>query len=43
MTAGGLFRRAMALRLEPALVQRKTVNRLDVTAAYQSEQWQPVG
>jgi hydrogenase/urease accessory protein HupE len=33
LTAGGLFRRAIALRLEPALVQR-TVNRLDVTAAY---------
>jgi len=33
MMAGGLFRRAMALRLEPALVQQ-TVNWLDVTAAY---------
>jgi hydrogenase/urease accessory protein HupE len=33
LTAGGLFRRAIALRLEPALVQR-TVNRLDVIAAY---------
>ena len=34
MTAGGLFRRAMALRLEPVLVKQKTVNRLDVTAAH---------
>jgi hypothetical protein len=33
LTAGGLFRDAMALRLEPALVQR-TVNRLDVITAY---------
>jgi hydrogenase/urease accessory protein HupE len=33
LTAGGLFRTAMALRLEPALIQR-TVNRLDVIAAY---------
>ncbi len=33
LAAGGLFRRAMALRFEPALVQQ-TVNRLDVTAAY---------
>jgi hypothetical protein len=33
LAAGGLFRRAIALRLEPAPVQR-TVNRLDVTAAY---------
>jgi hydrogenase/urease accessory protein HupE len=33
LTAAGLFRRAIALRLEPALVQR-TVSRLDVTAAY---------
>ena len=33
LTAGGLFRSAMALRLEPALVQR-TVNRLDVITAY---------
>jgi hypothetical protein len=33
LAAGELFRRAIALRLEPALVQR-TVNRLDVTAAY---------
>jgi hypothetical protein len=33
LTAGGLFRRAIAVRLEPGLVQR-TVNRLDVTAAY---------
>jgi len=29
LTAGGLFRTAMALRLEPALIQR-TGNRLDV-------------
>jgi hypothetical protein len=33
LAAGWLFRRAIALRLEPALVQR-TVNRLDVAAAY---------
>jgi hydrogenase/urease accessory protein HupE len=33
LTAGGLFRTAMALRLEPALIQR-TVNRLDLIAAY---------
>jgi hypothetical protein len=33
LTAGGVFRRAMALRLEPALVQR-TAHRLDITAAY---------
>jgi hydrogenase/urease accessory protein HupE len=33
LTAAWLFRRAIALRLEPALVQR-TVSRLDVTAAY---------
>jgi hydrogenase/urease accessory protein HupE len=33
LTADGLFRTAMALRLEPALIQR-TVNRLDVIAAY---------
>jgi hydrogenase/urease accessory protein HupE len=33
LTAGGLFRTAMALRLEPALIQR-TVNRLEVIAAY---------
>jgi hydrogenase/urease accessory protein HupE len=33
LTADGLFRRAMALRLEPALVQR-TAHRLDITAAY---------
>ena len=33
LTIGGLFRRAIALRLEPSLVQ-PTVNRLDVTAAY---------
>ena len=33
LTAAGLFRRAIALRVEPALVQR-TVSRLDVTAAY---------
>jgi hydrogenase/urease accessory protein HupE len=33
MTAGGLFRRAIAVRLDPALVQQ-TVNWLDVTAAY---------
>jgi len=32
-TASGLFRTAMALRLEPALIQR-TGNRLDVIAAY---------
>jgi hydrogenase/urease accessory protein HupE len=33
LTVGGLLRRAIALYLEPPLVQR-TVNRLDVTAAY---------
>jgi hydrogenase/urease accessory protein HupE len=33
LAAGGLFRTAMALRHEPALIQR-TVNRLDVIAAY---------
>jgi hydrogenase/urease accessory protein HupE len=33
LTAGGLFCTAMALRLEPAPLQR-TVNRLDVIAAY---------
>jgi hypothetical protein len=33
LTASGLFRTAMALRLEPALIQR-TGNRLDVIAAY---------
>ena len=33
LAAGGLFRTAMALRLEPALIQR-TVNLLDVIAAY---------
>ena len=33
LTAGGLFRSAMAVRLEPALIQR-TANRLDVIAAY---------
>jgi hydrogenase/urease accessory protein HupE len=33
LTAGGLFRTAMALRLEPAPL-RRTVNRLDVIAAY---------
>jgi hydrogenase/urease accessory protein HupE len=33
LAAGGLFRTAMALRFEPALIQR-TVNRLDVIAAY---------
>ena len=33
LTTGGLFRTAMALRLEPALIQR-TGNRLDVIAAY---------
>ena len=33
MTAGDLFRRAMAPRLEPAMLQQ-TLNRLDVTAAY---------
>jgi hydrogenase/urease accessory protein HupE len=33
LTAGSLFRTAMALRLKPALIQR-TVNRLDVIAAY---------
>ena len=33
LAAGGLFRTAMALRLEPALIQR-TADRLDVIAAY---------
>jgi hydrogenase/urease accessory protein HupE len=33
LMAGEMFRRAIALRLEPFLVQR-TANRLDVTAAY---------
>lgn len=33
LTAGGLFRTAMAPHLEPALIER-TVNRLDVIAAY---------
>jgi hydrogenase/urease accessory protein HupE len=33
LTAGGLFRTALAFRLEPALIQR-TVNRLDVIAGY---------
>jgi hypothetical protein len=33
LTAGGLLRRAIALCLEPSLGQR-TVNRLDITAAY---------
>jgi hydrogenase/urease accessory protein HupE len=33
LTAGGLFRSAMTLRLEPSLIQR-TVNRLDVFAAH---------
>jgi hypothetical protein len=33
LTAGGLLRRAIALYLDPPLVQQ-TVNRLDVTAAY---------
>ena len=33
LTAGEQFRRAIALRLKPVLVQR-TVDRLDVTAAY---------
>jgi hypothetical protein len=33
MTAGGMFRRTMALRLKPALLTQ-TGNRLDVTAAY---------
>jgi hypothetical protein len=33
LTAAGLFRRAITLRLEPAVVQR-VVSRLDVTAAY---------
>jgi len=33
LAAGALFRRAITLRLEPALVQ-PTVDRLDVTAAY---------
>jgi hypothetical protein len=33
LSAGGMFRRALAYRLEAALVQ-PTVNRLDVIAAY---------
>jgi len=33
LSAGAMFRRALALRLKPALIQR-TVNRLDVIAAY---------
>jgi hydrogenase/urease accessory protein HupE len=33
LTVGGLFRTAIALRLEPALI-RRTVNRFDVIAAY---------
>src|ERR1700704_1034971 len=33
LTAGGLFRTALALRLKPALIQR-AVNQLDVIAAY---------
>ena len=33
LTVGGIFRRSIARRLKPALAQR-TVNRLDVTAAY---------
>jgi hydrogenase/urease accessory protein HupE len=33
LTVGGLFRTAIALRLEPALI-RRTVNRFDVFAAY---------
>src|SRR3981189_2066711 len=33
LTASGLFRTAMALRLKPALIQR-AVNRLDIIAAY---------
>jgi hydrogenase/urease accessory protein HupE len=33
LSAGAMFRRAIALRLGPALIQR-TVNRLDVIAAY---------
>jgi hypothetical protein len=33
LTAGGLLRRAIALCLEPPLVQQ-TVDRLDVSAAY---------
>ena len=33
LTAGFLFRTALALRLEPAMIQR-TVNRLDIIAAY---------
>ena len=33
LIAGVLLRRAVALRLKPALVQR-TVNQLDVSAAY---------
>jgi hydrogenase/urease accessory protein HupE len=42
LTAAGLFRRAIALRLEPALVQR-TVSRLDVPRPTRSVQWQPIG
>jgi hypothetical protein len=42
MMAGGLFRRATALRLEPALVQQ-TVNWLDVIAAYAMAQSLPIG
>jgi len=33
LTVGGLFRAAMALRLEPTLIQQ-TINRLDIFAAY---------
>ena len=33
LAAGELFRRAIALRLEHALIQR-TVNRIDLTATY---------
>jgi cell division protein ZapA (FtsZ GTPase activity inhibitor) len=33
LASGELFRRAVALRFAPASVQR-TINRLDVTAAY---------
>jgi hydrogenase/urease accessory protein HupE len=33
LTVGGIFRRSIAFRFEPALAQR-TVNRLDVMAAY---------
>ena len=42
LTAGGLFRRAMALRLEPALVQR-TVNGSTSPRPTRSAQWQPIG